>query len=127
MSQENVDAVRAVYEHFNETGEPKWDLFDRDAVLDASNIPGFCVVTKHDDLRALLHQYAAAFEDWRMEPDEIVDAGERVFAAVRDGGQVKGTEDEISIGSSTSGSSARARLSPGRRFKTATKRWKPPA
>ena len=28
MSQENVEAVRAGYAHFNRTGEPDWNLQD---------------------------------------------------------------------------------------------------
>ena len=96
MSQENVAVVRAIYDHFNRVGEPKWDLFRPEAVMDASSVPGFSVVSGRDATLAALREYAAAFEEWRVEPEEIVDAGgDFVFAAVRDGGRIKGTDDEI--------------------------------
>ena len=95
MSEENVEVIRSIYDHFNRAGEPKWDLFHAEAVFDASSIPGFDVVRGRDKTLALIREYAAAFEEWRIELEEIVDAGDRVFAAVRDGGRMKGTRDEI--------------------------------
>jgi ketosteroid isomerase-like protein len=96
MSEENVEIVRSIYDHFNQIGELKWDLFHSEAVLDASSTPGFGIVRGRDAALAALRDYAAPFEDWRVEPEEIVDAGgSYVFAAVRDGGRIKGTQDEI--------------------------------
>lgn len=95
MSRENVEAVRGLYDHFNRTGEPRWELFDPEAVLDASSIPGFGVVSGRDEALATIREYAGAFEEWRIEPEEIVDGGEFVFAAVRDGGRIKGTKGEV--------------------------------
>ena len=37
MSQENVEIVRKVEDHFNATGEPPWELFATDVVLDLTH------------------------------------------------------------------------------------------
>lgn len=87
--------MRALYDHFNEAGEPPWELFHPDAVLDASTIPGLGIVSGRDQALAAIREYAGAFEQWRVEPEEVLDAGDFVFAAVRDGGRIKGTQDEI--------------------------------
>ncbi len=96
MSEENLEIVKAIYDHFNETGEPKWDSFHAEAVFDASSVPGFGVLSVREAALNALREYAAAFEKWQMTPEEIVDVGfDRVFAAVRDGGRIKGSGDEI--------------------------------
>jgi SnoaL-like domain len=46
-------------------------------------------------MAAFVREYAAAFENWQIRPEEIVDAGDHVFAAVRDGGRIKGAKTEI--------------------------------
>jgi ketosteroid isomerase-like protein len=98
MSEENVERVRAAYEHFNRTGEPPWDLFASGAEFDASNVAGFGsydLSAGRERVLGLLREFAAAFEDWRIEPEEIIDAGEQVVAVVRDGGRLRETGDEV--------------------------------
>jgi ketosteroid isomerase-like protein len=95
MSQEAMALVRQVYEVFNRTGEPPWELLTPDAELDATAIPGFGVIRGRDQALAALRDYAAAFEDWHIEPEEFLDAGDQVMAVVRDGGRLKGTEDTV--------------------------------
>jgi ketosteroid isomerase-like protein len=96
MSEENVESVRAIYESFNRTGEPDWELFHPDAVLDISSVPGFGVVKGREAALEVIRQYAAVFDQWRISVEEVIPGeGERVFSAVRDGGRIKGTEDEI--------------------------------
>ena len=95
MSRENVETVRQVYAAFNRAGEPPWELFTPDAEFDATAIPGLGVIRGREQSLAALGDYAAAFEDWRIEPEELLDAGDQVVAVVRDGGRMKGTGDTI--------------------------------
>ena len=95
MSRENVELVREVYAAFNRTGEPPWELFTADAEFDATAIPGLGVVRGREQVIAAVRDYAAAFEDWRIEPEELLEAGNRVVAVVRDGGRLKGTDDTV--------------------------------
>ena len=95
MSHEHVETVRQVYAAFNRAGEPPWELFTHDAEFDATAIPGFGVIRGREQALAAFGEYGAAFEDWRIEPVELVDAGDQVVAVVRDGGRMKGTGDTI--------------------------------
>lgn len=95
MSEENVERARGFYRHFNEFGEPPWEQIAPDADFDASAIVGFGVLRGRDAVRSALRDYAAAWEDWTMTPEEILDAGDRVLVTVRDGGRLRGTGDEF--------------------------------
>jgi len=95
MSEENVEAIRRGYEHFNQDGEPDWNLFHPDAELDATNVVGFGVIRGREEVLTALRDYASSFDEWQIEPEELIDAGERVFAAVRDGGRMKATGGEV--------------------------------
>lgn len=98
MSEENLERIRALYEHFNRTGEPDWALFDPEAEFDATEIPGLpriALAAGKEELRRLLRDYSAAFEDWRIDPEQLLDADDHVVAVVRDGGRLKGSSDEV--------------------------------
>ena len=95
MSRENVEVVRRFYEHFNQLHEPPWEAFEQDAVFDASGVVGFAELRGRDEVLAAIREYAAAWDDWRMDPEELVDAGDHVVTTVRDGGRLKATGDEI--------------------------------
>jgi ketosteroid isomerase-like protein len=87
--------VRAVYRDLNDTGEPSWDLFDPEAEFDATNVVGFGIVRGREQLIGMIREYTAAFDDWRIEPEEIRDTGQHVVAVVRDGGRVKNTDSDV--------------------------------
>ena len=95
MSRGRLATVRQVYEAFNRTGEPPWELFTEDAEFDATAIPGFGVIRGRENSLAALRDYAAAFENWRIEPEEFLESGDEVVAVVRDGGRLKGTDDTV--------------------------------
>jgi ketosteroid isomerase-like protein len=95
MSRERLETIRRVYETFDRTGEPPWELFAADAEFDATAIPGLGLIQGRDRLLAALRDYAAAFDDWRIEPEEFLDAGDEVVAVVRDGGRLKGSDETI--------------------------------
>jgi ketosteroid isomerase-like protein len=82
MSQENVQRVQAALEHFATSGEPPWDplheqieVRDHD-IVDAGDYRG------HEGFGRWLEDWAAAWSDYRMEPEDFLDAGERVVAFI---------------------------------------------
>jgi len=84
MSEENVDLVRGLLERFIATGELSWDLMhedivvhDHDTVLDTGDYRG------HAGLRAMIENWESAWSDYSMEPDELLDAGERVVVVFK--------------------------------------------
>jgi ketosteroid isomerase-like protein len=95
MTQENVELVRLMYETFNRLGEPPWEYFHGDAEFDASNVVGMDVYKGREQYLRAYQEYAAAWDEWRIEPEEIVAAGDQVLATVVDGGRLKGTGGEV--------------------------------
>lgn len=82
MSQ-NVERVRQGFEHYAATGEPDWEVLDEDIevfdhdILDAGDYRGFEGYTRW------LQDFGAAWSEFTMEPEEFIDAGNRVIAVFR--------------------------------------------
>ena len=96
MSQENVEIVRAHYDHLNRLGEPKREDYAPDATFDSTRLLGFGIYRGRDEFVAAWLEYRDTFDEWGIEVEEILDGqGERVFAAVRDGGRMKASGGEV--------------------------------
>ena len=98
MSQENVEIVRRSYDAINDRGEPAWELIAPDAEFDTSDVmPDVAIVRGREAAEPRLLAYAQAFEDFRIELEEVIAADEQhVVTAVRDGGRVRGSDAEVS-------------------------------
>jgi ketosteroid isomerase-like protein len=83
MSRQNVDAVRRLLEHFMATMEPEWALLDAEVevhdhdILDAGDYRG------HEGFGRWLEDWGAAWEQYTIEPEEFIDAGEKVLVVLR--------------------------------------------
>ena len=95
MSEENVEQARTLYDLFNQRGVPPWEFIHSDVVFDASNIVGLGVLKGREEALSGLREYTAAWEEWRIEPEEFLDAGDQVMATVLDGGRLKATGTEV--------------------------------
>ena len=102
MSQENVELVRRIYTLLDGGDEAVWDLLPPDFVLDFSRRLIDPVVLRGAD------QVRAAYlrdlpETWagppRMEPEQLIDAGDQVLAFIRTGnrGRASGVEVEARV------------------------------
>jgi ketosteroid isomerase-like protein len=83
MSQQNVELMEAGMAQFMATGEPDWStthqevvVYDHD-ILDAGEYRG------HDGYRRWLEDWAAAWSEFTLEPEEFIDADERVIVVLR--------------------------------------------
>jgi len=91
-----VEFVRTQYERLNRVGQLNQDDSAPDAAFDASRILGFGIYRGLDDFLAAWVSYRDTFDQWWIEVDELLDGqGERVFAAVWDGGRMKSSGDEV--------------------------------
>jgi ketosteroid isomerase-like protein len=84
MSQENVAIVQRFADHWNETGEPLWAEMDPEVVFEID--PGSFVAgtyNGHDGVRTLLRLTAEVFDEFQLELDELIDAGDAVLALGR--------------------------------------------
>ena len=90
MSQENVEIVRRGYEHFSATGEL---LASTDLVWDVSPLgwPDQQIYQGAEGARQFLAEWADAWDDWKLEAEDYVDAGERVVVIVNQRGRSKAT------------------------------------
>ena len=90
MSQENVEIVRHGYERFAATGETRGHP---DLVWDVSNLgwPDQQVYSGPEGADQFNAQWAAAWDDWELEPVEFLDAGERVVVILNQRGRSKAT------------------------------------
>ena len=97
MSVSNVDAVRRVYEGGGARLEPPRELFDRDYVLDTSDIsPDTGAVRGYDAAQEVMLAYWEMFDDFHVELEDVVHADDKqVIIRVRDSGRVKGSDSEV--------------------------------
>jgi ketosteroid isomerase-like protein len=94
MSQENVELVRSLYEGGGDRGR-LLALAHPDIVVDASRRvfnPTTHVGT--DGLRRMFAEADEVWEEFRVEPLEFIDAGDRVVVMVRTVGKGKGSGAE---------------------------------
>ena len=96
MSQENVEVARRGYEEFNKTGVPPLHLFHPEAEFDATRVlPDVGIIRGAERFLALIRDYSSSFEDFRVDAEELIDAGDHVVVVVRDGGRLKESSSEI--------------------------------
>ena len=90
MSQQNVEIIKRGYEQFGTTGEIR---ADPGLVWDVSNLgwPDQQVYTGPAGAMQFNAEWAAAWDDWEMEPEDYIDAGERVVVILTQRGRSKAT------------------------------------
>jgi uncharacterized protein len=100
MSAENVEIVRRGYEEFLATGEPVERLMAPDFVWDMStfhNWPERQTYEGAAGAREFLADWVSAWEDWRLEVGDLLDAGDDVVAIVHQSGRSKTTGLEVDM------------------------------
>jgi ketosteroid isomerase-like protein len=88
MSQENVELLRRGYEHVAGTGELPRDVCHPDLVWDTTTFGGFnaerCIGV--DEANRWLARWIDGFNDWSIEVEEAIEAGDQVVAITRQRG-----------------------------------------
>jgi ketosteroid isomerase-like protein len=99
MSQENVEAVRLALEAYEREGldgylrylDPEIEWTSTDAYIERATYRG------HEGVRRYLGTMEAEFEEIRIEPVELIDAGEQVISSVRISGRGKGSGAPVEL------------------------------
>ncbi len=88
MSQENVELIRRGYERWIATGELRAPA---GLVWDVSELgwPDQQVYLGREGADQFNTEWAAAWDDWEMEPEDYLDAGERVVVIINQRGRSK--------------------------------------
>ena len=92
MSAENVELVREGYERFRATGDVAEEFSTDDFAWDMSNFHGWPeqqVYEGTEGARVFLTAWAGAWDDWKLEIEELLDAGDKVVALVKQSGVSK--------------------------------------
>lgn len=97
MSQQNVEIVRRVIDAWNRDEQERVIRFlDPDVVFDATRrLINPRTYTGMEGMRAMLADRDEVWEEFRTEPDEFVDAGDRVVVIGRWVGRGKGSGIEV--------------------------------
>jgi len=82
MSQENVEIVRRVFEHFNAGDLPAFfELFDPDVTYrNREDEPDVRLYQGLDDYKGYVASWLGMFDDLRFETHDFVDLGDEVIA-----------------------------------------------
>ncbi len=83
MSRENVELVERIYECWLR-GEPGYEHFDPDiSMVESAALPGAASAHGIDAVRRYIESFAKHWDDIRFEPQEYLDAGDRVVVLAR--------------------------------------------
>jgi ketosteroid isomerase-like protein len=96
MVSDNQDRLLRAYAAFNRGIAPDWDLFDPSNEHDQTQglfLDG--VFYGHDGLRAALGEIEADWEDLRLEPQQVIDLGDRLLVLVRMRARVRDSHAEL--------------------------------
>ena len=96
MSAEIADRLRRAYAAFNKQGALPWDLFDPAIQHDQTEgllLDG--VFYGQEGIKAALGEIESDWEDLRLEPEDVIDLGDRLLVLVRMQARVRDSEAEI--------------------------------
>jgi ketosteroid isomerase-like protein len=93
MSEENVEVVRRTIEaYMSGDNEAALAAFDPAVAFDWKALrPDGRVFRGSGGVAEAMRDWSGTFEDWRMEIEEILDAGDCVFVVTHDVGRGKGS------------------------------------
>ena len=100
MSAENVEIVRLGYDEFLATGELVERITAPEFVWDMSTFHGWPERQTYEGpkgTREFLTDWVGAWEDWRREVRELIDAGDDVVAILHQSGRSKTTGLEVDM------------------------------
>ena len=83
MSEENVEIVRSGLESFLATGTPVWETLDENVVIEDHDIPERGAYRGHEGFVRWMEEWDAPWGEWSLEPQEFIDAGDRVVVIVQ--------------------------------------------
>lgn len=82
MSQENVELAQDALREFAASGEPAWELLHDEVEVHEHDIMDAGEYRGHEGFGRWLEDWAAAWSEYTMEPEEFLDAGDQVVAFI---------------------------------------------
>ena len=100
MSQENVEIVRAGFEHFRATLDFPTETMAPEFVWDMSTFEGWPEQKEYPGIegaRQFMRDWLEAWDGWELDVEELRDAGDKVVAILRQRGRSKTTGLEVDM------------------------------
>jgi ketosteroid isomerase-like protein len=98
MSQENVERVRASYEFVDREHAPDFDLLHPDIQWHTrADLPDTGTHRGHDAVAKFFSEWFGAFDDFNVDIEELIDAGDRVVMVLHLHGRVRGGSREVDM------------------------------
>ena len=94
MSQRNVEFVRRALESVR-AGKPDLDTIDEEVEIHDHDIPERGEYRGREGVTRWLEEWGAAWAEWSFQPEELVDAGDRVVAIFRMRAKGRGSGAEV--------------------------------
>jgi ketosteroid isomerase-like protein len=95
MSEQNIEIVRGIYEAFDQ-GDVQAALsrIDPECVWDLTNHswPGDDQYFGHEGIVEVLMEFIGAFDDYTVEPERFIDAGDKVVVISHETARHKGSD-----------------------------------
>jgi ketosteroid isomerase-like protein len=96
MSQANVDVIGASIDHFTTTGEPLFETMHAEIEIVDHDLPDATPQRGHDGYIRWLQEWADAWEEFSVEPEEFIDAGDdKVLLVLRMRAKGRGSGVEL--------------------------------
>jgi ketosteroid isomerase-like protein len=96
MSQENVELVRRHLDAWlSGDNETALGYYDPEVEFDASVRPEGQVYRGHEGVAEAMRVWTGAWEDWSVEFEQMIDAGDKVLVIARESGRGKGSGVEV--------------------------------
>jgi ketosteroid isomerase-like protein len=95
MSHHNVEFVRRALESLASTGEPDLDTLDEEAEIHDHDLPERREYRGREGFTRWLEDWGAAWAEWSFQPEEFIDAGDRVIAIIRVKAKGRGSGAEV--------------------------------
>ena len=98
MSEENIEALRLVYDEWGRGNwKPRFDFYAPDMEWGWSDeFPGLAGVSPdREDTSSRLREWLSPWEEWRCEAEDFVPAGDFVVALTRYTGRGKGSKVDV--------------------------------
>jgi ketosteroid isomerase-like protein len=97
MGTQNAELVRRLYDRFNAGDLAPRDLVAEDFEVHDPDLPGGGVFRGPDGLADYLREFSEAWEEYRIEVEELREVGDRVLALLRHVGRGKGSGIESEL------------------------------
>ena len=101
MSQENVEIMRRILARFDETLQPVTDLTSPDFIWHAGSWTAWTGPSEYrgiDGFARFFDEWIAAYDDWKQDVKELVDAGtNQVVVVTRQRGRLRDSDSWVDL------------------------------